>query len=78
MVKLHALLAAVAFVASAANVAASPVEAATTSAPSAPAELRCADDQGSRCPPGYTCCGPIRPGIGGVCRLLGPGQVCIF
>ncbi|KAJ2921981.1 hypothetical protein H1R20_g15110, partial [Candolleomyces eurysporus] len=71
MVKyLHTLLAVVAFVASVGNVVASPVEAAPT------AETRCAGSQGTTCPPGFTCCGPIFPDIGGVCRQLQPGQVC--
>ncbi|KAF9044074.1 hypothetical protein BJ165DRAFT_1528643 [Panaeolus papilionaceus] len=40
--------------------------------------LVCANDAGATCPPGYTCCGPIIPGVGGNCRKLNPGQVCIF
>ncbi|KAJ2923841.1 hypothetical protein H1R20_g13252, partial [Candolleomyces eurysporus] len=73
MVKyLHTLLAVVAFVASVGNVVASPVEAAPTD------EIRCLDKENTPCPAGYTCCGPIFVDIGGVCRLLGPDEACIF
>ncbi|KAF9564892.1 hypothetical protein CPC08DRAFT_704944 [Agrocybe pediades] len=31
------------------------------------------------CPsPAYTCCGPLLEGVGGTCRILKPGQACIF
>ncbi|KAH0589543.1 hypothetical protein H2248_005279 [Termitomyces sp. 'cryptogamus'] len=29
------------------------------------------------CPAGWFCCGPIIPGVGGICRLLGEGEVCL-
>ncbi|PPR05205.1 hypothetical protein CVT24_010305 [Panaeolus cyanescens] len=40
--------------------------------------LVCANDAGDTCPPGYTCCGPIIPGVGGNCRKLKPDEFCIF
>ncbi|KAF9480320.1 hypothetical protein BDN70DRAFT_931790 [Pholiota conissans] len=30
------------------------------------------------CPKGWTCCGPLLVDVGGTCRLLGKGEVCIF
>ncbi|KAF6759511.1 hypothetical protein DFP72DRAFT_1166918 [Ephemerocybe angulata] len=31
-----------------------------------------------KCPPGWTCCGPIRQDVGGICIKLEAGQACIF
>ncbi|KAJ2911971.1 hypothetical protein MD484_g8444, partial [Candolleomyces efflorescens] len=67
---LRNLLAVVAIVASVGNVVASPVEAAPAD------EIRCLGETNNPCPTGWTCCGPIFTDIGGVCRLLGPEEVC--
>ncbi|KAF9457752.1 hypothetical protein BDZ94DRAFT_1313930 [Collybia nuda] len=39
--------------------------------------LHCGVDH-KTCPPGWTCCGPLFPDVGGNCRKLGPDEVCTF
>ncbi|KAH6913191.1 hypothetical protein BKA70DRAFT_1262159 [Coprinopsis sp. MPI-PUGE-AT-0042] len=38
----------------------------------------CANEAGDVCPKGYTCCGPIRPDVGGNCRKLPPDMMCML
>ncbi|TEB36855.1 hypothetical protein FA13DRAFT_1088709 [Coprinellus micaceus] len=57
------------------------VAAAPTDPPPAEGEvpvLRCANANRDVCPSGYTCCGPLHPQEGGICRILDADQACIF
>ncbi|TFK17870.1 hypothetical protein FA15DRAFT_675740 [Coprinopsis marcescibilis] len=39
--------------------------------------LRCdLEPNGRRCPPGFTCCGPVIDGVGGTCQQLGNDFFC--
>ncbi|TFK24059.1 hypothetical protein FA15DRAFT_704919 [Coprinopsis marcescibilis] len=42
------------------------------------ATSHCANEAGDVCPEGFTCCGPIFEDVGGICRKLGPDEICIF
>ncbi|KIK68497.1 hypothetical protein GYMLUDRAFT_92023 [Collybiopsis luxurians FD-317 M1] len=38
----------------------------------------CGTDENPTCPAGYTCCGPLNEGVGGTCKILQPGEACLF
>ncbi|KAG5726150.1 hypothetical protein E4T56_gene2164 [Termitomyces sp. T112] len=55
------------------TIAASASEAVS---PTLKTDYHCANGV-DECPAGWFCCGPIIPGVGGICRLLGEGEVCL-